>query len=313
MAEKIVRQFKRIYFPKAENVRIRWPGETQKTIPETIGTFYDGDTLHVFGKFTVKPDGDVELWAKLENGDTFSQKLPLQYKPHARTPAELPGTTARMAAACEIRRLEESKKISALGVKYQLLSRFTNFLAVDVKAANEKAGDLPVLRKTPQMLAAGWGGTGAVAQEMSVDYMHEPMFSRRLSTPTSASRIDFSVSPRREVPKGRQFDDLVDHLNQLQTGLVTPISGLTSIDGLKIHGVSEEMVEALMELVAAGVGEETAVIVFLYFLSQHNHIKQRLGRSTQRIIAKAYKNLPGVPEATQKRIIAEIESYYNAL
>ena len=66
-----------------------------------------------------------------------------------------------MAAACEIRRLEDPKEVASLGVKYQLMSRFTNFLAIDVKAANEKAVDLPALRKTPQMLAAGWGGSGS--------------------------------------------------------------------------------------------------------------------------------------------------------
>ncbi len=96
MAEKIVRHFKRIYFPRAENVEIRWPGEPKKTFPEHIGSIYDGDTLHVFGRFKERPEGEVELRADLENGGTFAQKLPLQVRTHAQTPTELPGTTARM-------------------------------------------------------------------------------------------------------------------------------------------------------------------------------------------------------------------------
>ena len=80
MAEKIVRHFKRIYFPKAENVKILWPGEPDKTFPEHIGAIYDGDTLHVFGRFNKRPDGEVELRAELETGGSFSQKLPLQIR-----------------------------------------------------------------------------------------------------------------------------------------------------------------------------------------------------------------------------------------
>ena len=63
--------------------------------------------------------------------------------------ADLPGTTARMAEACELRDLSDSKEIAALGVKYQLMTQHTNYLALDVKADDEKAGDLPALRKTP--------------------------------------------------------------------------------------------------------------------------------------------------------------------
>ena len=61
--------------------------------------------------------------------------------------------------------MEDPKEIAALGVKYQLMSRYTNYLAIDVKADSEKAGDLPALRKTPQMLAAGWGGSGTIMHE----------------------------------------------------------------------------------------------------------------------------------------------------
>jgi Ca-activated chloride channel family protein len=72
MAEKIVRHFKRIYFTKTENAKILWPGKASKTFPEHITSVYDGDTLHVFGRFKKKPDGDVELRAELENGEIFT-------------------------------------------------------------------------------------------------------------------------------------------------------------------------------------------------------------------------------------------------
>jgi len=183
MAEKIVRHFKRIYFPRAENVEISWPGEPKKTFPEHIGFIYDGDTLHVFGMFKERIEGDVELRAELENGQTIAQKLPIQNRSHTQASTELPGATARMAAACEIRAMENPEEIAAMGVKYQLMSPFTNYLAIDVKADSEKAEDLPDLRKTPQMLAAGWGGSGSV-EHLACDNLGEVKYSMRRMGPS---------------------------------------------------------------------------------------------------------------------------------
>ena len=75
MAGKIVRHFKRIYFPKADNVKILWPGEPENAFPEQVNAVYDGDTLHVFGRFKSSPEGVVELQAVLENGGTLLQDL----------------------------------------------------------------------------------------------------------------------------------------------------------------------------------------------------------------------------------------------
>ena len=313
MAEKIVRHFKRIYFPKVENVEILWPGEPDKTFPEHIGSVYDGDTLHVFGRFKERPDGDVELLAELENGGTFVQKLPLQVRMQAQTPTELPGTTARMAAACEIRTMEDPKEIAALGVKYQLMSRYTNYLAIDVKAEGEKAGDLPALRKTPQMLAAGWGGSGTVVQDMDVCYSIEaPMFSRRKMANYSEPMAQYSVVSIEDLER-RKLDRFIDRLNRLQAGLFTPLADITSINDLEAQGVPERLIEVLTRLVDSGVDEETVVTVFLYLLSQQKRIKKRLDRSTKRILTKAYKQLPGVPGEVQQRIKTEIESYLQTI
>ena len=159
-----------------------------------MGNIYDGDTLHVFGRFQNKPDGQVTLTAKLENGETFTQRLSIRETSFSETMADLPGTTARMAAACELRDLSDSKEIAALGVNYQLMTQHTNYLAIDVKAGDEKAGDLPALRKTPQMLAAGWGGSGTLLADMSVDYMKAPRASKA-SLPDQ--NMHYSVSKAR--------------------------------------------------------------------------------------------------------------------
>lgn len=309
MAEKIVRHFKRIYFPKAENIEIRWPGEPDKTFPKHINSVFDGDTLHVFGRFKEKPDGDVELRAELENGGIFVQKLPLQTRVQAQTPTELPGTTARMAAACEVRTMEEPKEIAALGVKYQLMSRFTNYLAIDVKAEGEKAKDLPALRKTPQMLAAGWGGSGMVLENVNMDYSPvAPMFSKRSMANYSEPTVHYGRVISVEDFERRQLDHFINNLNKLQEGTFIPPT-IKSIHRLETEGAPQEMVKALTELVDNGVDEEAVVTVFLYLLSQQKRLKKRLDRSTKRILTKAFKQLSDVPDGIQQRIKTAIETY----
>ncbi len=308
MAEKIVRHFKRIYFPKAENVKVLWPGEPEKTFPEQVGAVYDGDTLHVFGRFKGKPEGEVELQADLENGGTLEQRVPLESMTSNLPPNGLPGATARMAAAYEMRAMDDSGEIAALGVKYQLMSSYTNFLAIDVRAEGEKAGDLPALRKTPQMLAAGWGGSGTVAQDMDMSYSLEaPMFSRRKMANYSEPITMFRVASIEDLER------FIDRLNRLQTGLFSPVGDITSISDLEDQEAPDGLIEALSELVDTGVDEETAVTLFLYLLSQHKRVKKRLDRSTKRILTKAYKQLTGAPSEVQQRVRSIIEDYLKTI
>ena len=313
MAEKIVRHFKRIYFPRAVNVTIRWPVEPDSTFPEHIRTVYDGDTLHVFGRFRKNPEGEVELRADLENGEAFVQRLPIMSRVSARTPAGLPGTTARMAAMSQIRVMEDFKEAAALAVKYQLMSRFTNYLAIDEKADDEKAVDLPALRKTPQMLAAGWGGSGTVQEQSAMRSRFEaPMALKRslpaASAPVSPYGIDGIADFERVMP-----DDFVDRPNRLQSGLFTSFGEVASISDLEARGVSEEVIDALTELVNAGVDEKTVVTLFLYLLSQQKSVKKMLDRSITRALAKAYKQLPDVPGDVQQRVKTAIATHLQTI
>jgi len=312
MAEKIVRHFKRIYFPKAENVKIHWPGKPEKSFPEQVSAVYDGDTLHVFGRFKASPEGEVELRADLESGGTLVQRMPLEAIAGDQPSTGLPGTTARMAAAYEMREMEEPEAIVTLGVKYQLMSRYTNYLAIDVKAEGEKAEDLPALRKTPQMLAAGWGGSGTVVQDMDMCYSLEaPMFSKRKMANYEPAAMYNVVSI--EDLERRKLDRFIERLNRLQTGLFTPVGDVSSISDLEDQGAPDRLIEALVELVDTGVDEETAVTLFLYILSQRKWVKKRLDRSTKRLLTKSYKLLTGVPSEVQQRVKTIIEEYLKAI
>lgn len=302
MARKIVRHFKRIYSSRAENVKILWPVEALETFPEQINTVYDGDTLHVFGRFVIRPEGDIELQVLLENGEQITQKLSLQPRACTRQQTKFPATTARMAAACELRGMKDPEQIAKLAVKYQLISRFTNYLAIDVKADGEKAADLPVLRKTPQMLAAGWGGSGTVfSRECStVSYRLESTFMRKemvdYSWPFAGSGLE-------------RLGRFIERLDYRRIDQFMAAAEITSINELEIKAAPEELVEALKELVNAGYDERIVVTVFLYLLSQEKQCKNVMSRSTRRIIKKAYKGLPEISDQLRQRIELEIESY----
>ena len=120
-------------------MKIHWPSEPDQIISEQVSTVYDGDTLHVFGRFRKKPVGDVELQADMESGETLVQRLPVHMSAHIQPSSGLPGIMARMAAAFEIKTTKGREKIALLGVKYQLMSQYTNYLVVDVKREGKKA------------------------------------------------------------------------------------------------------------------------------------------------------------------------------
>jgi Ca-activated chloride channel family protein len=53
-------------------------------------------------------------------------------------------------------------------VTYTLVTDETNFILVHERSEEEKAQEMPDAHKVPQMLAAGWGGTGSVIRTGSV-------------------------------------------------------------------------------------------------------------------------------------------------
>jgi hypothetical protein len=85
----------------------------------------------------------------------------------------------RIAVAERINEIDDTPNSTlseALAIDYQLVTKHTNFLILDVKAVDDKAEDLPQLAQVRQMLAAGWGGTSTV-----MDTLDMPMFSRTYS------------------------------------------------------------------------------------------------------------------------------------
>jgi len=134
------------------------------------------------------------------------------------------------------------------------------------------------------------------------------MLSKRKMANYSEPMAQYSVG-RIEDLEHRELDRFIERLNRLQSGLSTPVGDITSISDPEAQGILDGLIEALMELVDTGADEETVVTLFLYLLSQHKRLKKRLDRSTNRIPAKAYKQLLGVPPEVQQRVKTIIEDY----
>ncbi|MEI7682376.1 MAG: VWA domain-containing protein, partial [Betaproteobacteria bacterium] len=150
MAEKILAQFHRLRQPKLESIEIDWPTTPEWTTPLPL-TFFAGDTVHVFAGFKHAIGGVVTLRTSIAGKPiNFSAPVALTTEP------ELP----RIAAAKRITDANTELAL-ALSLKYQLISKMTNYLVIAERDA--KAGELPDLHQIPQMLAAGWGSTSDVS------------------------------------------------------------------------------------------------------------------------------------------------------
>ena len=320
MADKIVRHFKRIYYPRAENINLQWPEGAEMMIPSKLATAFDGDTIFAFARFREKPKGNVTLTARLENGETLTQTAaPSQDSGSDNTPG-IPDTLARMAAATEMKSLSNSRRLSETAIKYQLMSRCTNYLAIDVKLDKEKAADLPVLRKVPQMLAAGWGGSGTVIRRRKPGLASGRAFELAQNMPALASKRFGIVTRKRNVYKAVMQSwtgvekeiivgedlvvDFIISLNDLLSSISFESVIKRGIIGLEGAGLPEDIAQELNDIKDSGIDEDIIITVFLYVLTEKNRFKKAMSKQLRRLIIKTYKQLPKFDESIKTDIEA---------
>jgi Ca-activated chloride channel family protein len=284
MREKIVRHFKRIYLPRAEKVEVKWPEAPLENIPTEIGPIYDGDTLHVFGRFSTKPRGPVSLTIAMADGRNVSQSITL-----AEDIAADEKLLARMAIARSLTRRDPAEA-AALAVHYQLISPWSNYLVVDVRDEAKKSDQLPALRKVPQMLAAGWGGSSLVSsapsyarvsRQASTDMLYQESYSI-----TKSCRINESILWGLDTPL--VFIDKC--VAVLGNNLELPLK-ITSYADLTACGLPEgavKVLQAFAKSVTPEVSEETVVTVFLWALAK-TQMGAGFGRNVIRLLTKAKK------------------------
>jgi Ca-activated chloride channel family protein len=309
MAERIHRHFKRIGTPCSISNTVIWPQLPLRVFPETLPGIYDGDTCNLFAWFSEPPVGEIQL--QIASPDGSKQVLPASV-PQPVKEQDQDAVIARMAAALKLREISDEKTGQDLAIKYQLVSKWTNYLAIVVRDKENKADTLPELEKVQQMLAAGWGGMGSVSAKFClsrgrVDLI--PMFSRSSTTtdmPTFLrksyssdvvleTKIDYSCAPA-PAAAPLQHDswvweeDYQDLLKRFMVLLDITITSDTMPTTINLPLLPTGIATVLALLVDEGIDERTVVTIFLHHLAASASGRE-LSRQAKRVISKAYKEL----------------------
>ena len=308
MAERIHRHFKRLNCPGSGKAVMLWPDRPLRCFPEQLPVIYNNDTCNLFAWFRAQPAGEVQLKLPLPDGTDYTMTAATSQD------TGINGDLPRMAAALRLREISEEKSTKELAVRYQLVSRFTNYLAIVQREDGEKADTLPELHNVQQMLAAGWGGTGttlySVASPAAVAAFDMPCFLRRsaapmesLSAPPPPSRIkrfthDLVVTEEQsgyrlndstlrewiwEEEAQDRLDQFIGLLDQILATGVMPTTICLPLLPAVVKSV-------LQELMQEGIDEQTVVTVFLHYLAE-SETREGFSRQSKRVIQKAYKAL----------------------
>lgn len=271
----IVRMFRRLRETPKRVISVHWPVKPlwQAPLPTAV---FSGDTLHLLAGFDTCPSGELEV---LVGTESAAQEKLVRLAGTLAAPAEH-DVLPRVAAARRLSALEE-EEATALAERYQLASRFTSLVVVQVRDAEGKASDLPAVRTVAQMLAAGWGGSSAVLADLA---LAEPAMKRRSGCVAAASTRVYS-SRRSACPDASDFE-FVDPHESAPAGAVMPpewtrrfLENLTAAraagdDGprdwpaLEKLGVAAEVVGSLESLASReGLPPEDVINLFISMLA----------------------------------------------
>ena len=156
----IVRMFQRLRETPKRVSKVEWP-VTPDWVAPVPAMVFSGDTLHLLAGFSTRPVGDLRV--TISGAACGEMQLPCAVS----EPADL-AILPRVAAARRLASLED-EEAGALAEQYQLVSRHTSFVVVQVRADGAKAETLPELKAVGQMLAAGWGATSVFERTFSVN------------------------------------------------------------------------------------------------------------------------------------------------
>lgn len=295
--EAIVRMFSRMRAPKVRDLAVAWPGTPRWHTPLPSVAF-DGETLHVFAGYDTRPAGEVRL--AFHAGDEAGNHEVSIALAAQEADAD---TLSRIAAAERLKDLAEADHL-ALALRYQLVTRDTNYLILHIRAEGEKAKSLPELQQVAQMHAAGWGGLGTVDSAVLGDAVAfacldaSPAVFRRASLNSasvqqSADRYDIPAFLRMSA------DDTDAAWVTPQRFLAGPGRGLrnwlaapvypTRLDDLLGADVPWHVIDFLKRLANQGELEDAVVKAFIEALAE-SPAGAKLTRHGKRAIRALFSN-----------------------
>jgi Ca-activated chloride channel family protein len=181
----VLRMFSRLRAPQAKKVRVEWPaGLTVRWAQPVQDYAFENDAFSMCAFVTLSAKalkesqdlGSIKLWGQLQQGGPEV----LMGEAALKLTESTTNTVARMTAFTQYNQLDRESESESesegealaipsslttaqdLAVQYRLVTRQTNFILVHERVAAEQAQEMPTAHTVPQMLAAGWGGTGSV-------------------------------------------------------------------------------------------------------------------------------------------------------
>jgi Ca-activated chloride channel family protein len=234
--EAIVRMFRRLRAEPRAVRDVEWPQRPRWALPAPKAVFPD-ETIHLIAGFAARPAGGVRVRVQTSAGAGRIIELPVNA---TQSPSS---TLARVAAARRLSLLDEAAA-TALAERHQIASAFTSFVVVAERGDAAKARVLPATRTVPQMLAAGWGGTGTL--ELGPDSAPMPLMrsaARRNSV--AELSLDFLASPTPASAAGRASATVDrERARKILRSLATH-RGPLDFDALEHSGLPAMLVELL--------------------------------------------------------------------
>ncbi len=174
----VLRMSTRMRSVRATDIRVQWPDSLNLRWAQKVQNYaFENDVLNVCAFLDSPAEmsglGSVKLWGRMDgqSGEVLMAEMPL-------TPSESStNIVARLTAYSKYQELMQARQdvgasaslsvTQDLAVAYKLVTDETNFVLVHEGSEAEKALEIPDAHKVPQMLAAGWGGTGSVVRSCS--------------------------------------------------------------------------------------------------------------------------------------------------
>ena len=194
----VLRMSARMRSARATELRVVWPASLTLNWEQKVQNYaFEHDVFNVCA-FATAPDGfgtgtgagaKVKLLGRIDGleGEQLLGEASLSLTESSTN------ILARLTAFAQYRELTGQRialgaspalsNAKELALAYQLVTEETNFILVHERLAADKAQEMPQAHQVPQLMAAGWGGTGSVVRT-----------SHRLQAlPGGSANLSFSV------------------------------------------------------------------------------------------------------------------------
>ncbi len=282
MANNIFRHYQRMYTPKAEKIMMNWGAVPERQFPNNINTVFSGDTLHMFGWFKEPIKGKVILEMESNGAQYQCEAVNREIDANTLIAEELP----RLAISNVISESNDRSAAEKLAIKYQLVSKWTNYIIIDKRAEGEKIKALPELRSVPHMSRFALNERHLMSASHNAlpttQAMRTPQAMRKPRAMMDA--MDIGVFAVESYDSSNYEKDLIKKINGLSAGSIVKLT--TFDDFVILVGIRQHIDE--LRLLSTQFAVDERVVLFVYLHIVKSNI-EGIDRQQKRAIEKGYK------------------------